>query len=528
MEPTVSSHVGLTRPIELPKRMGTALSRPARARERSKTRTKLPTKLPEVPQGDAGMAPPLALRAGEDVAGSSGKVESVNGGAGDSGGVIEKKSTSAPLASDGEAEPTDSSEDSSEEEEVPEPKPEPKFSHFNNKLTIQDFDLLKVLGKGSFGKVMLVKRCDEKCDEGEKDTLYALKTLRKSTLITRNQLAHTATERQILQDIYSPFLVHLVYAFQTTDKLYMVLDYMGGGELFFWLKKEKRFSENRCRLYAAEIALALDAMHKENIVYRDLKPENVLLDGSGHVKLTDFGLAKGNVYSYDGTRGTKTFCGTPEYLAPEIIENKGHGLSVDWWALGTILYEMLLGLPPFYDTNIHKMYTKILYDPLRFPKAENRQISEKAKVVLRRFLERKIDSRLGSGGINEEMQSLEFFSDQDFEAVYNHEVVPSFRPPVSEDETDVSNFDVEFTREPPQDSLVTNRLTRSAEEKSRFHGFTYMGGLKPMESGMGGGTGRASEGVVKKGAKVKCEREASREPVQAPSGESEEKVETQQ
>ena len=379
-----------------------------------------------------------------------------------------------------------------------------EFSYFNNKLKIQDFDLLKVLGKGSFGKVMLVRRCDEKCPEGEADTLYALKTLRKSNLIARKQLAHTATERLILQDIHSPFLVHLVYAFQTTDKLYMVLDYVGGGELFFWLKKEKRFSENRCRLYVAEIGLALDAMHRKNIVYRDLKPENVLLDSDGHVKLTDFGLAKGGVYSADGDRGTKTFCGTPEYIAPEIIENKGHGLAVDWWALGTLLYEMLVGLPPFYDQNIHKMYTKILHDPLRFPKSENRQVSDSAKSCLKRFLERKISNRLGSGGIDEEMQNMEFFADQDFEAVYNHEIVPEFRPPSHIDAMDVSNFDEEFTKEEPYDSLVTNKLTKTMEEKSAFEGFTYTDGKRLKVEGMGGGTGRPSEGVVKRGRTSTC------------------------
>ena len=429
---------------------------------------------------------------------ANGKLESTHDEEKD---LSESEYAPVPLAFDSVAETSSSSEDEGKpKEEAPVPVA-PEFSHFDNKLTIQDFDLLKVLGKGSFGKVMLVRRCDDKCPEGEAETLYALKTLRKSTLIVRNQLAHTATERQILQDIYSPFLVHLVYAFQTADKLYMVLDYVGGGELFFWLRKEKRFSENRCRLYVAEIGLALDAMHKENIVYRDLKPENVLLDGTGHIKLTDFGLAKGEVYTYDGERGTKTFCGTPEYLAPEIIENNGHGLAVDWWALGTILYEMLLGLPPFYDTNIHKMYTKILYDPLRFPKAENRQISDKAKTVLRRFLDRKIENRLGSEGINEEMQSLEFFAEQDFEAVYNHEIVPEFSPPTSEDITDVSNFDEEFTKEVPLDSLVTNKLTRSAEERSAFHGFTYTDGNKPKVPGAGGGMGRANEGVVKRKAK---------------------------
>ncbi len=184
---------------------------------------------------------------------------------------------------------------------------------------------------------MLVKKKDDPTG-----TLYAMKTLRKAVLIKRNQVAHTATERHILQNIHSPFLVHLVYAFQSTDKLYMVLDYMAGGELFFWLKKDRKFSENRCRLYAAEITLAIEALHSADIVYRDLKPENILLDESGHLRLTDFGLAKGGITGSGAEGGTKTFCGTPEYLAPEILENKGHGKAVDWWALGTLLYEVSL------------------------------------------------------------------------------------------------------------------------------------------------------------------------------------------
>lgn len=152
----------------------------------------------------------------------------------------------------------------------------------------------------------------------------------------------------------------------------MVLDYMAGGELFFWLKKDRRFSENRARLYTAEITLALEALHSANIIYRDLKPENILLDAEGHIRLTDFGLSKDGITGAGAEGGTKTFCGTPEYLAPEILENKGHGKAVDWWSLGTLLYEMLCGLPPYYDTNVQRMYHKILHAPLKFPKNEGR------------------------------------------------------------------------------------------------------------------------------------------------------------
>lgn len=342
------------------------------------------------------------------------------------------------------------------------------YSHFNQKLNIEDFDLLKVLGKGSFGKVMLVKKKDD-----AKGVLYALKTLRKAALVKRNQLAHTTAERYVLQNINCPFLVHLIFAFQTTDKLYMVVDYMPGGELFFWLKKDKKFSESRSRLYAAEIMLGLEELHNEDILYRDLKPENILLDAQGHIRLTDFGLAKGNITGYAAEGGTKTFCGTPEYLAPEILENKGHGKAVDWWALGTFLYEMLTGLPPFYDTNVQRMYHKILHEPLRFPKGEGKQLSENARELLKGILERKTSLRLGSNEGAKEIKVSRFFSSLDFDKVYLKGYPCEFKPPMAANEVDVRNFDAEFTKEPAQDSMVDTHMSETMAEKTNFQGFTY-------------------------------------------------------
>lgn len=347
------------------------------------------------------------------------------------------------------------------------------YSHYSNPLSINDFDLLKVLGKGSFGKVMLVKKKDDPTE-----TLYALKTLRKAELVKRNQLAHTSTERTILQSIHCPFLVHLVYAFQTPEKLYMVIDYMAGGELFFWLKRERRFSENRCRLYTAEISCALEALNDANIIYRDLKPENILLDADGHLRLTDFGLAKGGISGSGAEGGTKTFCGTPEYLAPEILENKGHGKAVDWWAMGTLLYEMLSGLPPFYDTNVQRMYHKILHDPLKFPKGD-KALSEPARDILRGLLERVVASRLGSGpGGAQDVKRSSFFRSLDWGRVLAREYTPEFRPPAATSESDVRNFDTEFTSERATDSMVTSHMTGTMQEKSKFEGFTYQGEQK--------------------------------------------------
>jgi serum/glucocorticoid-regulated kinase 2 len=316
---------------------------------------------------------------------------------------------------------------------------------------------------------MLVKKKGESAN-----TLYALKTLRKAALIKRNQLAHTSTERTILQNINCPFLVHLVFAFQTVDKLYMVLDYMGGGELFFWLKKDRLFTESRVKLYTAEIMLALEALHDADIIYRDLKPENILLDAKGHLRLTDFGLSKSGITGAGAEGGTKTFCGTPEYLSPEILENKGHGKGADWWALGTLVFEMLTGLPPYYDTNVQRMYHKILHEPLRFPKGDRLALSENATNLLRGMLERKVPNRLGCGpGGTAEMKVAPFFKPLDMARVTNKEYTPEFKPPASTSQTDVRNFDTEFTNEQAADSLVVSRMTETMQEKSNFEGFTY-------------------------------------------------------
>nr|CCA19476.1 protein kinase putative [Albugo laibachii Nc14] len=331
------------------------------------------------------------------------------------------------------------------------------------KVSIEDFELLKVLGKGSFGKVMMVRKKDTK-------KIYAMKTLRKAALIKRNQMMHTKTERSILQSIKHPCLTSLTYAFQTPEKLYLVMDYCGGGELFFWLKKDRRFSQQKARLFAAEIVLALQALHTHDIIYRDLKPENILLDLEGHVRLTDFGLSKEAVTGAGAVGGTKTFCGTPEYLAPEILENKGHGKAVDWWSLGTLIYEMLTGLPPFYDQNMQRMYDKILNAPLRFPSF----MSAEAKDLLTGLLTRKVSDRLGSGPTDaEEIKSHPFFKEIDFEAVYRREIVPEFQPPNRLGSIDTSNFDLEFTSEKPVDSVVTTTLSETQRKKAQFPGFTY-------------------------------------------------------
>mmetsp|Transcript_26841 Transcript_26841/g.31658 ORF Transcript_26841/g.31658 Transcript_26841/m.31658 type:complete len:392 (+) Transcript_26841:19-1194(+) len=345
-----------------------------------------------------------------------------------------------------------------------------RFSSNQGKpLTVDEFNLIKVLGRGSFGKVMLCR----KKDEGPEGPLYAMKTLRKQALVKRNQLLHTQTERNILQNIQHPFLVNLRFAFQTGDKLYMVLEYMGGGELFHWLKQHRKFSEARGKLYAAEICLALEALHTRDIIYRDLKPENILLDLEGHLRITDFGLSKDNIMGAGAAGGTKTFCGTPEYLAPEILENKGHGKAVDWWSFGTLVYEMICGLPPFYDTNVQRMYQKILSAPLKFPSF----LSKEAKDCLNGLLQRPVESRLCSARGIAELKEQAWFSKIDWEKVMRKEYTPEFAPGAGKganyDGSDAGHFDEEFTSEQAIDSVIDTQLSATMQEKSKFEGFTF-------------------------------------------------------
>jgi serine/threonine protein kinase len=328
----------------------------------------------------------------------------------------------------------------------------------NTKITKDDFELLNVIGKGSFGKVMQVK----KKTDGQ---IYAMKVLRKEAIIARKQVAHTRAEKSILQKIQHPFIVRLHYAFQTKDKLYMILDYVNGGELFFHLKKEGRFSEQRVKFYAAQITCAIAHLHSLGIVYRDLKPENILLDSNGNVCITDFGLSK----EITPEEGTHTFCGTPEYLAPEVLKGQGHGLAVDWWSLGTLIYEMLTGLPPFYSQNINLMYQKILNGELRFPSF----ISAEAQSLLEGLLTRDPEKRLGSGseGTNE-VKRHSFFKDIDWSKLEKKEIEAPFKPKVK-DVLDVSQIDTVFTGERPQDSLVENSLSETMMRENNFDNFTF-------------------------------------------------------
>jgi serine/threonine protein kinase len=300
---------------------------------------------------------------------------------------------------------------------------------------LDSFRMIKVVGKGSFGKVFLVR-------EKQTNEMFALKVLKKDNIIKRNQVEHTRTERSVLGYVKHPFIVGLNMAFQSKDKLYFVLDYCAGGELFFHLGKVGKFSEQRACFYAAEITLAIAYVHNLDIVYRDLKPENVLLDSRGHVRLTDFGLSKEGISN--SSSGANSFCGTPEYLAPEILNRQGHGRAVDWWSLGALLYEMLTGLPPFYCRDREKLFEKIRRGTLEYPK----YLSPRAQVILRGLLTKDPRRRLGSGPNDaEDIKVQEFFSELNWEKLMNGDVPPPWDPQIN-GSMDTSQFDHEFTSMP--------------------------------------------------------------------------------
>ncbi|KAH6904302.1 AGC/Akt protein kinase [Coprinopsis sp. MPI-PUGE-AT-0042] len=328
----------------------------------------------------------------------------------------------------------------------------------NESLTIDHFDLLKVIGKGSFGKVMQVRKKDTQ-------RVYALKTIRKAHIAQRpGEITHILAERTVLALVNNPFIVPLKFSFQNPDKLYLVMSFVNGGELFYHLQREGKFDEDRSRFYAAELLCALEHLHGFNVVYRDLKPENILLDYTGHIALCDFGLCKLNMSE---TEKTNTFCGTPEYIAPELLESHGYTKTVDWWTLGVLLYEMMTGLPPFYDENVNVMYQRILSDPLQFPP----DISAEAKSVMTGLLNRNPAQRLGANG-GEEIKRHPFFAKYiDWRLLLSKKIQPPFKPSV-ESVLDVANFDTDFTNEEAQDSVVTESAL-SETVQDQFRGFTY-------------------------------------------------------
>ena len=307
-------------------------------------------------------------------------------------------------------------------------------------VELDDFQIMKVLGRGTFGKVCLVQYKPTK-------EYYAMKSLKKDVLLDMDQVQSTILEKKILQSLDHPFLVGMVFCFQTEERIYFIMPFIRGGELFQHLRKEKFFKEDKARFYAASMGIALEYLHNHGIVYRDIKPENILIGEDGYLKLIDFGMAK----MLKGNEKAMSFCGTPEYLAPEIITGEGHNRAADWWSYGILLFEMLCGIPPFYCENTERMYDLITNAELRFPKRI--QLSENAKDLIKKLLIKKQDKRLGVEKGFEEIKSHPFFQGFDFDALLAKKLEAPFIP-VLKDSLDVGNFDEEFTSEEIATSVI--------------------------------------------------------------------------
>ncbi|NWX22028.1 KS6A2 kinase, partial [Aegotheles bennettii] len=321
------------------------------------------------------------------------------------------------------------------------------------------FELLKVLGQGSYGKVFLVRKI-KGSDAGQ---LYAMKVLKKATLKVRDRV-RSKMERDILAEVNHPFIVKLHYAFQTEGKLYLILDFLRGGDLFTRLSKEVMFTEEDVKFYLAELALALDHLHGLGIIYRDLKPENILLDEEGHIKITDFGLSKEAI---DHDKRAYSFCGTIEYMAPEVVNRRGHTQSADWWSFGVLMFEMLTGSLPFQGKDRKETMALILKAKLGMPQF----LSIEAQSLLRALFKRNPSNRLGAGfdGV-EEIKRHPFFVTIDWNKLYRKEIKPPFKPAVGRPE-DTFHFDPEFTSRTPTDSPG---VPPSANAHHLFRGFSFI------------------------------------------------------
>jgi serine/threonine protein kinase len=303
--------------------------------------------------------------------------------------------------------------------------------------TMEDFRILKILGKGSFSKVVM-------CKEKTTGEILAMKMLKKDMIVTKDEITHTITERKVLQMTSShPFLTSLKYSFQTPDRLCLVTEYIQGGDLFYHLPSGSVFSKGRTRFYGTEIILGIQYLHSIGVVYRHIKLDNLMLDERGHIKIIDFGFCKQGIYFGDTTR---TFCGDPYYMAPEVLEDNEYGRAVDWWGVGVVMFDMMCGRLPFDSRDRQVLFELILVGELKFPA----RLSLESKSLLGGLLQKDPSKRLGGGeGDAEEVKSHVFFETINWDDVYNKRITPPLVPFILS-ETSTDYFDKEFTAENPE------------------------------------------------------------------------------
>ena len=293
-----------------------------------------------------------------------------------------------------------------------------------NVVKLQDFVIMKMVGKGTFGKVFLVQNMHTK-------KIYAMKCIRKDIVIDNEQFENIKLEKDILYTIEHPFIVSMDYVFQNDFRIYFLMKFIKGGELFRHLNKAKRFNEEQARFMIVQIAIALGHLHTKNILYRDLKPENILFGEDGYLLLADFGLAK----TTKKNELANSFCGTAEYLSPEMIIGNGHDHTVVWWTLGILLYELLVGIPPFFHKNKHRMYFLIKESPVTFPDRVKHgiEVSPLARDLIKKLLDKNKKKRLGATGDLEEILAHPFFTGIDIEKMLRKELKPTYKPEISDD-----------------------------------------------------------------------------------------------
>ena len=331
-----------------------------------------------------------------------------------------------------------------------------KMESMEKKLSYNDFEPLKLLGTGSFGRVLLVRKKSN-------NKLFAMKILLKSFLKKKHQQEHTMTERELMVSINCPFIMNIKYAFQDDSQLYLVTDFMQGGDIFFHLHDKGKFKRERAKFYIIEIILAIEFLHKNNMIYRDLKPENILMDKEGHIKITDFGLSK---ILDDMNDKVFTLCGTPQYIAPEIIKKKGYDKGIDWWSLGCLFYEFLMGGIPFYIPRGARISEKTFETPIKFSK----KMTDEEIDLIKKLLTINPEERLGNGPRDaDDIKAHPYFKDVDWDKYYKKEVKPPFIPKLKNDE-DLRYFDKSFTDE---DVNTTKQMVPRSRVQSEYYGFTY-------------------------------------------------------